>query len=123
MKRSSWLLALIIGLWTLAAMGEDSTRKQRVLYVGNSSSARAKGFGDFLRKRFREVRIASRVGFDPKTARDADVVLLDWSQSETQVDKAVSPFGRLEDWSKPTVLLGSAGLLLAGQWEVIGGAG
>ena len=51
------------------------------------------------------------------------VSLLDWSQDESRVGDAKSPFGKLEDWSKPTVLLGSAGLLLATQWQLIGGAG
>ena len=70
-----------------------------------------------------KVTVAPRKGFDPAAARDTDVVLLDWSQSEDSVEKANSPFGKLEDWSKPTVLLGSAGLFMAGQWQLIGGAG
>ena len=69
------------------------------------------------------VTVAARKGFDPAAARAADVVLLDWSQSEDSVDKATSPFGKLEDWSKPTVFLGSAGLFMAGRWQIIGGAG
>jgi hypothetical protein len=69
------------------------------------------------------VTLADRERFDPAKAKDADVVLLDWSQHDTDVRKAKSPFGKLEDWQKPTVLLGSAGLLLAGQWQIIGGAG
>jgi hypothetical protein len=39
------------------------------------------------------------------------------------VDKVTSPLGKLEGWSRPTVLLGSAGLFMAGQWQLIGGAG
>ena len=42
--------------------------------------------------------MAPRKGFDPAAARDADVVLLDWSQSEGSVDKASSPFGKLEGY-------------------------
>src|SRR5829696_7441983 len=94
----------------------------RVLYVGNDRD-RAADYEAFLKQHFAKVTVARRDGFDPVTARDADVVLLDWSQSEGPVDKAVSPFGKLEDWSKPTVLLGSAGLFMAGQWQLIGGAG
>ena len=95
----------------------------RVLYVGNAKSPRAADYAAFLKKHFKQVTLANRAGFDPATAKAADVVLLDWAQSETDVRKAQSPFGKLEDWHKPTVLLGSAGLLLAGQWQLIGGAG
>jgi len=94
----------------------------RVLYVGNDRD-RAADYEAFLKQHFAKVTTTRRDGFDTAAARDADVVLLDWSQSEGPVDKAVSPFGKLEDWSKPTVLLGSAGLFLAGQWQLVGGAG
>jgi hypothetical protein len=94
----------------------------RVLYVGNDRD-RAADYESFLKQHFAKVAVARRDGFDPAAARDADVVLLDWSQAEGPVDKARSPFGKLEDWSRPTVLLGSAGLFMAGQWQVIGGAG
>jgi hypothetical protein len=94
----------------------------RVLYVGNDRD-RAADYESFLKPHFARVTVARRDGFDPATARDADVVLLDWSQSEGPVDKASSPFGQLEGWPKPTVLLGSAGLFMAGQWQLIGGAG
>jgi hypothetical protein len=94
----------------------------RVLYVGNDRD-RATDHESLLKKHFARVTVARRDGFDPALARDADVVLLDWSQAEGPVDKAVSPFGKLEDWATPTVLLGSAGLFMAGQWQVIGGAG
>ena len=94
----------------------------RVLYVGNDRD-RGADFESFLKQHFAKVTVARRDGFDAATARDADVVLLDWSQSEDSVDKASSPFGKLEDWFRPTVLLGSAGLFMAGQWQLIGGAG
>src|SRR5262245_8371786 len=94
----------------------------KVLYVGNDRD-RAADYEAFLKQHFAKVTTARREGFDPATARDADVVLLDWSQSESQLKETPSPFGKLEDWPKPTVLLGSAGLLMAGQWHIIGGAG
>jgi hypothetical protein len=94
-----------------------------VLYVGNAESPRFIDHRDFLQKHFREVRLANRLDFDPAMAKDADVVLLDWAQGETEVRRAKSPFGKLEDWPKPTVLLGSAGLLMAGPWRIVGGAG
>lgn len=94
----------------------------RVLYVGQHRDRQA-DYEAFLSQHFAKVTVAPRQGFDPTAARDADVVLLDWSQSEDSVDKVSSPFGKIEDWSKPTVLLGSAGLFMAGQWQLIGGAG
>ena len=53
-------------------------------------------------------------------------VLLDWSQSDVDLAKMAeitSPLGPRDQWTKPTVLLGSAGLLLAGPWELIGSYG
>jgi hypothetical protein len=92
------------------------------LYVGQNRD-RGADYEAFLKQHFAKVTVAPRKGFDPAAARDVDVVLLDWSQSEDSVDKASSPFGNVQDWSKPTVLLGSAGLFMAGQWQLIGGAG
>jgi hypothetical protein len=105
-----------------AASAAEGPLPLRVLYVGNNRT-RADEYAAFLKKHFARVIVAKRDGFDPASARDADVVLLDWSQSEGELSKAESPFGRLEDWSKPTVLLGSAGLFMAGCWQLIGGAG
>jgi hypothetical protein len=106
-----------------SAAGEDHALPLRVLYLGNTKSARAQEFAKFLKGHFAEASVADRVDFDPSKAAAIDVVILDWSQSETDVRKAKAPFGELKEWSKPTVLLGSAGLLLAGSWQLIGGAG
>lgn len=114
-------LALVVVATGGPAAAADSL-PLKVLYVGNDRE-RAADYENFLKQHFTKVTVTARKSFDPASARDADVVLLDWSQSEDSVDKAVSPFGKLEDWPKPTVLLGSAGLLMAGQWQIIGGAG
>ena len=117
------LLGLVLGVvGTEGPAAAADPLPLRVLYVGNDRD-RAADYEAFLKQHFAKVTTARRDGFDPAKARDADVVLLDWSQSEGPVDKAVSPFGKLEDWSRPTVLLGSAGLMMAGQWQLIGGAG
>jgi hypothetical protein len=110
----------VIGAWGPAVAAEPLPL--RVLYVGNNRE-RGADYEAYLKKHFVKVTVAPRKGFDPAAARDADVVLLDWSQSEDSVDKASSPLGKLEGWSRPTVLLGSAGLFMAGQWQLIGGAG
>ena len=123
MKSWAMLLALLCAVPGIAASAAAGERLPlRVLYVGDNP-ARSDEYASFLRSHFATVTVAKRTGFDPAAARDADVVLLDWSQSETQVTAARSPFGKCEDWSRPTVLLGSAGLLMAGQWQIIGGAG
>ena len=101
---------------------------QRILLVGKAGQ-RADDFTSFLQKHFQKVEFAARPKFDPKTARDFDVVLLDWSQDELDhsvgdpFEKLESALGPRDQWSTPTVLLGSAGLLQSGQWDIIGGAG
>jgi hypothetical protein len=75
-----------------------------------------------LRKHFRQVQAAERKGFEPRRAADFDVALLDWSQSDRGDGKA-SPLGPKDSWTRPTVLLGSAGLLLAEAWEIHGAIG
>ena len=96
---------------------------QRVLYAGNRDTPRQRAFVELLEKRFSQVDVANRETFDPAQARDADVVLLDWSQQDKRSADYKSPLGEREAWSKPTVLLGSAGLLLAGVWQIAGGSG
>jgi len=123
MKRFIPLLGLalcVVGVGERAVAAEPL--QLRILYVGDDGD-RAADYQAFLKRHFAKVTVAPRKGFEPSAAREADVVLLDWSQSEGPVDKMSSPFGKLENWSKPTVLLGSAGLLMAGQWQLIGGAG
>lgn len=122
MKQFTCLIGLFAFCSTTVLHAQEKPLPLKILYVGNDSS-RAGEYTQFLQKRFQSVSKTSRDDFDPKLASDANVVLLDWSQSETKVGDAVSPFGRLEEWSKPTVLLGSAGLLFACSSEVIGGAG
>jgi hypothetical protein len=124
MKR--WILlvlCLTVALRGAPASSGEVKLPLHVLYVGPANGPRPRAFADLLKKHFARVTSARRIDFQPVQARDADVVLLDWSQAETQCPDARSPFGALEDWSKPTVLLNSAGLLLAGPWQIIGGAG
>ena len=96
----------------------------RVLYMGNAGTPRAQAYLDFLRKHFEDATALPRAGFAGPGA--ADVVLLDWSQSDVDLAKMAaitSPLGPRDQWRTPLVLLGSAGLLLAGPWELIGSYG
>jgi hypothetical protein len=93
-----------------------------VAYIGKVSTPRGQSYTAFLRKTFRRVEVADRVGFDPRKAAAFDVVLLDWSQQDRQ-EKSLPPLGAKDSWNKPTVLLGSTGLWLAEAWEIHGAIG
>jgi hypothetical protein len=100
-------------------------RGLKVLYVGNATSARAADFKAFLSTNVARVEVVGRVGFDPAIASSFDVVLLDWSQADRPggAPPRQSPLGERNAWTKPTVLLGSAGLHMATVWNVKGGFG
>jgi hypothetical protein len=100
-------------------------RNLKVLYVGNATSVRAADFKAFLSTNVARVEVAARVGFDPARASQFDVVLLDWPQSESRGEfpPKKSPLGDRDAWTKPLVLLGSAGLHMSIVWDVKGGFG
>jgi hypothetical protein len=137
MKRAKRVLALVLMLLGAGrAVGAEEgmrTALVRVLYVGNKESARGRAFARFLDDRFILIDSVDREGFDPASAQGAEVVLLDWSERDLAAGPAGgaslserdvrSPLGERSTWTKPTVLLGSAGHLLAVSWKVFGGAG
>jgi hypothetical protein len=124
MKDLSRLCVFLLAVgWTACAGAMEPKFPLQVLYVGNAQAERANEFAEFLRTRFAQVDVANRKDFDPTSAHVADVVLLDWSQRDGELRSAVSPLGPRDGWSKPTVLLGSAGLFQSVCWEVVGGAG
>jgi hypothetical protein len=115
-------MAMLCLAWQ--SLAAEATKKidLSVLYVGNVVTQRGKSYTAFLSKRFRRVESVERVGFDPQKAAAFDVVLLDWSQRHRQ-EKSAPPLGPKAAWNKPTVLLGSARLLLAEKWEIHGAIG
>jgi hypothetical protein len=129
------ILASCAGLAAVAAASDERGPRLRVLYVGNTDSDRGRAYAKFLGEAFTLVGAADRKTFNPKSAgvEAADVVVLDWSQSDIQHTEVrdpggleanlKSPLGERNRWSKPTVLLGSAGHLLAAPWKVFGGSG
>ena len=128
MKISPSLLRLFCLLALLGSTGALSAAKPleqlRVLYLGEPGSARAKEFKDYLAPNLAAVTIAHRGQFRLADADGFDVVLLDWNQTGgdlTQLRK--HPLGDRAAWRRPTVLLGSAGLLTAVTWQVRGGSG
>ena len=87
------------------------------------ASERTRAFSEFLNDRFEACVVEKRVDYRPELLTNIDVVLIDWSQSERLTNDDSSPVGPLEEWEKPTVFLGSTGLLMATTWQVIGDAG
>lgn len=125
----SWLVCLT---WNAVVFSDDPPKLPlRVLYLArDNDEAREEAFTEFLTANFVQSSVVKRSDFQPETADQFDVVLLDWSQSEVVRPADFnaprdypSPLGERADWTVPTVLLGSAGQILAGPWETIGGAG
>jgi hypothetical protein len=116
----------------------------KVLYIGDPGTQRANDFVRFLEEHFTRAHAVSWESFNPSRAAGWDVVLLEWPQAKTGktgitfnpasgafpnfeqiMEKRLGPclLGPRESWSKPTVLLGSAGLNLAMSWKIGGGSG
>jgi hypothetical protein len=134
MRSSWWILpALVAALPATPAVAAVPAIPLRVTYVGKPETERARQYLAFLKGRFAHAAAADRDRLDRAAVAAADVVVLDWSQADAQEggrfefpypERALkSPLGRRDGWTKPTVLLGSAGHLLAACWEVHGGSG
>ena len=130
---SATILMTVVTLATPApapgpAPGSEPARPipLNVIYLGTQNTPRAQAYEAFLKENFTSVRTVDRNTFDPSSVGSADVVLLDWSQSDVdlmQRKTLKSPLGPRENWTTPTVLLGSAGLLIAGPWQTNGSYG
>jgi len=124
-KLIAFFVPLVVVAFLIAARhsGAESAHKlpQRILYIGDRDDE----FVPFLEDHFAKVDAVSRGNFKPAQAGGFDVVLLDWPQSHESRGAWLdgSPLGPREKWSKPTVLLGSAGLNLAVVWKLKGGSG
>src|SRR6266404_5810044 len=116
------LLGLIAGWFSQQPTQASELKDLKVLYIG---SERAEEFVPFLKKHVAQVENKKRSGFNLAGAAGFDVVLLDWPQGEETraMRKLRSLLGNREEWKKPTVLLGSAGLNLAVSWKLKGGSG
>lgn len=118
--------AVLLGLAWTGVVQPPGKIELHVLYIGPSTTSRGKAYAEFLHQHFRHVEVTERRGFDPARAKTFDVVLLDWSQDEREGkwnERPASSLGPQQAWGKPTVLLGSAGLLQAEAWEVLGTIG
>jgi len=126
----SWLGCLLLSSISLG--DQPNKMPLRVLYLARDDDRRREtAFAEFLAANFVQSASEKRSTFKPETATQYDVILVDWSQAETHQPNAdfgaprnyPSPLGEREAWSTPTVFLGSAGQIIAGPWETIGGAG
>jgi hypothetical protein len=124
------LALLVVGLGHPVAADEGvRTALVRVLYVGQKDSARARAFATLLDERFILIDVAGREDFDPSSAQGADVVLLDGLPGDLAAKASAAqnvvrcPLGERSAWQKPTVLLGSAGPLVAQSWRLFGARG
>jgi hypothetical protein len=116
-------IALALSFAVAAAAQSPERLPQRLLFVGETAHAdRARELTEFLSGRFTKIAATTHEAFTVAAAADADVVLLDWHQGG-DMDRTRSPLGELDAWSKPLVLLGSAGLNTAIAWNVFGGVG
>jgi hypothetical protein len=124
MKSAFLVFGMIAAIsWDMPGLAAERQLPLRVVYLGNENTPRATAFVQFLRTRFEQVAERNRDDLDLESVRAFDVVLLDWSQQDTDSEKAVSPLGPRARWTKPTVLVGSAGHLLATPWETVGAVG
>src|SRR6266513_4545023 len=100
MRRIAWL-AVILSLVLSAAplMASETKQPLRVLYVGKTKKERANEFEKLLRTHFADVTIVDRTDFEPAATKGADVVVFDWSQSDSNLESTKVPFGRFEDWT------------------------
>jgi hypothetical protein len=123
MQRRSWCAAVLLMLTIPPLAIADEPMPLDVLYLARDRDEdRSLAFEQLLSRRFRSCRVQQREDFQPQHLDGVEVVVLDWSQSERS-GQAVSPIGPLDQWTTPTVLLGSAGLLMADAWQIIGDAG
>jgi hypothetical protein len=118
-------IALTVLLLPLTSAAAAPLSELKVLYVGDADLPRAAEFKGFLKLNVGQTEIANRSGFDARQAGAFDVVLFDWPQSDLARENRASssPLGTRGEWSRPTVLLGSAGLNLAVAWKAAGGSG
>jgi hypothetical protein len=122
MKTPSFLTIPVLAMALIQTSPAKELSDLKVLYVGTERTA---DFVGFLKSKVAKIEARPRAGFKASDAEPFDVVLLDWPQGEEtrEMRKLTSPFGARENWTKPAVLLGSAGLNLAVAWQMKGGIG
>jgi len=115
-------LLILTALWLAATLAPAKDLSElKILYVGHE---RTDELVAFLKPNVAAVESRDRATFNPADAAAFDVVVLDWPQTgQANFPPKKSPLGERGQWTKPTVLLGSAGLNLAVIWKLKGGVG
>ncbi|HEU4418530.1 MAG TPA: hypothetical protein VFT55_06295 [Planctomycetota bacterium] len=124
-------LHLSVGLvLSLAAAAQDPSLNPalHVAFVGDLESERGADFVKFLRQHFARVDSVERSKCTPDQLRTAHVIVLDWPQqvmawTQDKDKPRHNPLGELLRWDRPAVLIGSAGLNLAADWNLPGTQG
>ena len=106
----------LISLLALAPQGDPAAPGARqpisVLYAGEVGSPREKAFTEFLRARFEKVGTATPADLLASKGAGFDVIVADGSVDlvgERLVMKGCTKSAFPEGWSRPTVLIASAG--------------
>lgn len=121
------LLAVCLFAASVLAQEPSANPRLHIAFVGKLDSERGKSFVQFLRQQFARVTPVAIEGCAPEKLRTADVVVLDWEQADGVMawlnDKQKAhdnPLGTVDRWDRPTVLIGSAGLNVAADWNLPG---
>lgn len=127
---------LLLSVLCVALSAADLNRLRVTYLTDEHRPGRTAAFTSWLTPLVRSVTVVtySRTSTPPAdTFLDSDVVLLDWDQATLrdgtkddwgeQAARFPVPFGKRETWSTPTVLLGSAGLMVGHAWRVGGDRG
>ena len=98
-----------------ASVGDAPLLEQRVLFAGTLGAERTRHFVDLLDDHFVHVGTADYSDFDPALAEGYDVVVFDAevAPSETSIGLPSARPELPEDWDRPSVLIGSGGILIA----------
>jgi hypothetical protein len=111
------LLAIVFGLWAASARTDDKL-DLRVLYWGDSGSAREADFRTFPEQHFKAVALGRVDNFRAEDADGYDVVIFDWSNTydgkgnpnkEARGKRGSETPLLGKSFSRPTILLGEMG--------------
>jgi hypothetical protein len=83
-RLKSWCVTLAAWLILLPSLEAVELGELKVLYVGDTSTPRAREFEGFLNLNCGKVGMVNRKSFQQAQAKDYDVVLLDWPQSSRE---------------------------------------
>jgi len=108
------VLAGALLTWPVPAFAQDEPAAKielKILYAGHPASEREKDFVHFLGKYFVQVKTSDLAKFADADARGFDVVLMDYDGEGFNAPRP--RIGR--NYARPTVTIGVAGAMIAGN--------